>query len=88
MTMLIFSHGNSFPASTYRVMLDSLRARGFEVHAIEKYGHDPAYPVTDSWPHLVRQLAEASFGAKVSGDTVVLPGIMSRKKQIIPMLKL
>jgi manganese-dependent inorganic pyrophosphatase len=37
---------------------------------------------------LVKSLAEASFGAKVSGDTVVLPGIMSRKKQIIPALKL
>ncbi len=37
---------------------------------------------------LVRQLAEASFGCTVSGDTVVLPGIMSRKKQIIPALKL
>lgn len=37
---------------------------------------------------LVRQLAEASFGAKVTGDTVVLPGVMSRKKQIIPALKL
>ena len=37
---------------------------------------------------LVKQLAEASFGCKVSGDTVVLPGIMSRKKQIIPALKL
>jgi len=58
MPTLIFSHGNSFPASTYRVMLDSLRARGFEVHAIEKYGHDPEYPVTDNWPHLVRQLAD------------------------------
>ena len=37
---------------------------------------------------LVKQMAEASFGATVSGDTVVLPGIMSRKKQIIPALKL
>ena len=37
---------------------------------------------------LVKQLAEASFGATVSGDTVVLPGVMSRKKQIIPSLKL
>jgi manganese-dependent inorganic pyrophosphatase len=37
---------------------------------------------------LVKRMAEASFGAKVSGDTVVLPGIMSRKKQIIPALKL
>ncbi len=35
----------------------------------------------------VKTVAEASFGAKVSGDTVVLPGIMSRKKQILPMLK-
>ena len=37
---------------------------------------------------LVRQIAEASFGCKVTGDTVVLPGILSRKKQIIPALKL
>ena len=37
---------------------------------------------------LVKTIAEASFGAKVSGDTVVLPGIMSRKKQILPSLKI
>ena len=37
---------------------------------------------------LVKRMAEASFGAKVSGDTVVLPGVMSRKKQILPALKL
>ncbi|MEZ5886782.1 MAG: manganese-dependent inorganic pyrophosphatase [Paracoccaceae bacterium] len=37
---------------------------------------------------LVKRIAEASFGAKVAGDTVVLPGIMSRKKQIIPALKM
>ena len=36
----------------------------------------------------VKQVAEASFGATVNGDSVVLPGIMSRKKQIIPSLKL
>ena len=37
---------------------------------------------------LVRTIAEKSFGATVTGDTVVLPGIMSRKKQIIPALAL
>jgi manganese-dependent inorganic pyrophosphatase len=37
---------------------------------------------------LVRRIAEASFGVPVSGDTVVLPGIMSRKKQIIPALRM
>lgn len=36
---------------------------------------------------LVKGVAEKSFGATVDGDTVVLPGIMSRKKQIIPNLK-
>jgi manganese-dependent inorganic pyrophosphatase len=37
---------------------------------------------------LVKTLAEKSFGATVTGDSVVLPGIMSRKKQIIPVLTL
>ena len=37
---------------------------------------------------LVKSVAEKSFGATVSGDTVVLPGVMSRKKQIIPVLAL
>lgn len=36
----------------------------------------------------VKAVAEKSFGASVSGDSVVLPGVMSRKKQIIPVLAL
>ncbi|MEM7321305.1 MAG: manganese-dependent inorganic pyrophosphatase [Pseudomonadota bacterium] len=36
---------------------------------------------------LVKTVAEKSFAAEVAGDTVVLPGILSRKKQIIPNLK-
>jgi manganese-dependent inorganic pyrophosphatase len=36
---------------------------------------------------MTKAVAEASFGATVTGDTVVLPGVMSRKKQIIPNLK-
>ncbi|WP_375228871.1 manganese-dependent inorganic pyrophosphatase [Roseobacter sp. S98] len=35
---------------------------------------------------IVKTVAEKSFDAAVGGDTVVLPGIMSRKKQIIPNL--
>ncbi|RRH76674.1 manganese-dependent inorganic pyrophosphatase [Falsigemmobacter faecalis] len=37
---------------------------------------------------LVKAMAEASFGVAVTGDTVVLPGVMSRKKQILPALTL
>jgi len=36
----------------------------------------------------VKDIAEKSFGVQVAGDTVVLPGVMSRKKQIIPNLTL
>ncbi|MEK6204238.1 MAG: manganese-dependent inorganic pyrophosphatase [Amylibacter sp.] len=35
----------------------------------------------------VKIVAEKSFNCTVTGDTVILPGIMSRKKQIIPSLK-
>ena len=58
MPLIVFSHANSFPASTYRVLFKSLRQRGFTVKAVERFGHDPAYPVTDNWPHLVQQLAD------------------------------
>ncbi|XAH22291.1 alpha/beta hydrolase [Xylophilus sp. GW821-FHT01B05] len=54
--LIVFSHANSFAASTYGVLFRSLRSRGFQVRAPEKFGHDPAYPVTSNWPQLVRQL--------------------------------
>lgn len=58
MSLIIFSHANGFPAGTYGVLFRSLRARGFSVRALEKYGHEPQYPVTSNWPHLVQQLAD------------------------------
>ncbi|RKF13850.1 manganese-dependent inorganic pyrophosphatase [Roseovarius spongiae] len=36
---------------------------------------------------MVRDVAAKSFDVAVEGDAVVLPGVMSRKKQIIPSLK-
>lgn len=36
---------------------------------------------------LVKSVAEKSFGVTVEGDMVSLPGVVSRKKQIIPVLK-
>jgi manganese-dependent inorganic pyrophosphatase len=36
---------------------------------------------------LVKSVASKSFGAEASGDTIVLEGVVSRKKQIIPNLK-
>ena len=54
--LVLFFHGNSFPASTYSVMLNELRRRGLQVHALEKIGHNTAFPVSSNWPHLVEEL--------------------------------
>jgi manganese-dependent inorganic pyrophosphatase len=41
-----------------------------------------------TYNQLTKDLVAASFGVTVAGDTVVLPGVVSRKKQILPVLKL
>jgi pimeloyl-ACP methyl ester carboxylesterase len=53
---LVFSHGNSFPGGTYRLLIEAWRAAGFDASAIEKYGHDPRFPVTGNWPRLREEL--------------------------------
>jgi pimeloyl-ACP methyl ester carboxylesterase len=71
---IIFSHGNSFPAGTYKVMLDNLRQRGFQVGAVEMFGHDPQYPATNNWPHLVQQLADFAKAQQGEGEPAFLVG--------------
>lgn len=55
---LYFAHANSFPASVYRKMLTPLGAT-HTVHGLDCVGHDPAFPVTDCWPHLVGETLAA-----------------------------
>lgn len=55
--LVIFSHGNSFPGGTYSQLTKGLETRGYNVKAIDRFGHDPRYPVTNNWPHLVDELA-------------------------------
>ncbi|MBP9148591.1 MAG: alpha/beta fold hydrolase [Rhodoferax sp.] len=55
---LVFSHANSFGAGTYGLLFKDLRQRGMQVAAIDQFGHDPRYPVTSNWPHLVQQLQD------------------------------
>ena len=53
---LVFSHANGFPAGTYRKLFDRWREAGWRVVAVERFGHDPAFPVTSNWPRLRDQL--------------------------------
>lgn len=55
--VLHFSHANGFPAACYRKFFSHLEP-DFRISSINCLGHDPAYPVTDGWPHLVAQLID------------------------------
>jgi pimeloyl-ACP methyl ester carboxylesterase len=65
-----FSHGNSYPAGSYRQFFDYLRAE-FDIRFVDMYGHDPKYPVTDGWPKLVEHLIDA---VETYGQPVILLG--------------
>jgi pimeloyl-ACP methyl ester carboxylesterase len=54
---IVFAHANGYPAGTYRVLFDAWRTAGHAVHAIERIGHDPVYPVTNNFPKLRDELA-------------------------------
>ena len=56
--IIAFSHANGFPAGTYRVMFECWRDAGFRVIAVDRFGHDPAHPVTSNWPHLRNELIQ------------------------------
>ena len=75
MASIVFSHATSFPAGTYRVLFDLLRQRGFSVSAVERFGHDARYPVSNNWPHLVQQLADfAEQQQRRTGEPAFLVG--------------
>lgn len=56
--VIAFSHANGYPAGTYRQHFEALRAAGFRVIAVERFGHDATYPVTSNWPRLRDQLLD------------------------------
>jgi len=55
---LVFAHGNGFPGGCYRQLFESWQRAGWTVHAIDRFGHDPHFPVSSNWPHLRDQLIE------------------------------
>ena len=53
---IVFSHANGFPAGVYGTLFNIWRTQGYAVHAVDRFGHDPAWPVSGNWPHLRDQL--------------------------------
>lgn len=50
-----FVHGNGFPSSCYRQLLNGLENR-FDCYYLDRVGHDPSYPVTENWDYLVKEV--------------------------------
>lgn len=70
---IVFSHANGFPAGTYALLFNAWRAAGFQVLALQRFGHDPAYPVSSNWPHLRDELL-AFIAREAAGQQVHLVG--------------
>ena len=55
---LVFSHANSYPAGTYRRLFAGWAEAGHTVAAVERFGHDPRYPVGHNWRGMAQQLID------------------------------
>jgi pimeloyl-ACP methyl ester carboxylesterase len=53
---IIFSHANGYAAPVYGVLFAALTARGIQVAALDKFGHNPLFPVNDNWDSLTQEL--------------------------------
>lgn len=53
---IIFSHANGYPAPVYGVLFAALNARGITPAALEKFGHDPRFPIQDNWAGMTQEL--------------------------------
>jgi pimeloyl-ACP methyl ester carboxylesterase len=71
--IIAFSHANGFPAGTYRLLFEAWQQAGYRVIAVERFGHDPAYPVSSRWPHLRNELIDL-VDRQANGERVHLVG--------------
>lgn len=79
--ILHFSHANGFPGGSYQVMLNAL-SEHYDVRWTDRIGHNPAYPVTNNWPNLEREMTlyfEQNYTQPVIAVGHSLGGILSMR---------
>lgn len=54
--MIVFSHGNSYPGSTYGRLFEGWQTAGHDVTFVERYGHEPGFGVDRRWHGMTQQL--------------------------------
>lgn len=73
-----FAHANGFPAGSYKKLFSFL-SKGLKPVAIEKLGHNPAFPITRNWQgqvdevcdYLANEVKQPVFGVGHSFGAVV-----------------
>lgn len=66
--VLHFAPANGFPTGTYSKLLRIL-GDDYDVISIEKFGHNPQYPVDENWKNLVEELLN-SIESKMSEPVI------------------
>jgi pimeloyl-ACP methyl ester carboxylesterase len=56
--LIHFAHGNGFPSGCYKQLLERL-ANEYDYCSIDRIGHDPKYPISDNWSHLVAEVTNS-----------------------------
>ncbi|HLR17901.1 MAG TPA: alpha/beta hydrolase [Alcanivoracaceae bacterium] len=84
---LVFSHANGFPGGSYKTFLAPFEEH-YHVHAIDKLGHSPKFPVNKGWTNLIDELEQelaplpkpfVGMGHSLGG--VVMFGLARRKPE-------
>ncbi|GLS28143.1 alpha/beta fold hydrolase [Marinibactrum halimedae] len=56
-TTLQFSHANGFPFGSYQKLFQALPTH-YQVQGLERFGHNPAYPISQYWGNQIDELIE------------------------------
>lgn len=59
MSTLFFAHANGFPSPSYAPFFAALEGHDHTVDFIQTAGLNPDFPITNNWPHLVKELEQA-----------------------------
>ncbi|MDF1763963.1 MAG: alpha/beta hydrolase [Oleibacter sp.] len=72
--VLHIAHANGFTGGTYSSLAKHL-SNDYQVEALDRIGHNPLYPTTDNWPHLIREFEEyIEQMSKQAGQPIIAVG--------------
>jgi pimeloyl-ACP methyl ester carboxylesterase len=72
-TTINFVHANGFPSGSYQTLFSYL-PNNINIIALEKYGHNPKYPVENNWERIVDELVHFVKSQQKNNEKVVCVG--------------